>query len=1062
MSKEHSHRNDWENHRVVGRNRLPARACFFHYATPEAALSGGTQAPGDGYASLNGDWQFHYSRTPAESPESFFKESFDASGWELLPVPSCWQMEERRGSLARAWYGRPHYTNVKYPFPVDPPRVPTENPTGCYRRQFAVPDAWRGRRVILRFEGVDSAFHAWVNGREVGFSKGSRLPSEFDITPYIRVGRNLLAVRVYQWSDGTYLEDQDMWWLSGIFRSVCLLAVPPTHIADVQATTKQGARKASAPPDGAYRDVDLSVRVKLRNCGKAAAKCAVEMSLLDPTGRPALKEAVRAKAGVKGGGETTLDLRARISDPAKWSAESPSLYTVLLALKDMKGTTIEVVPCKIGFRSVELKDGNVLVNGVRVMFKGVNRHDHHPDLGRAVPLEAMLRDVLLMKRHNINAVRTSHYPNDPRFLDLCDKYGLYVIDECDQECHGFAIIGKWEQLAEDPEWEAAHLDRIERMVHRDKNHPCVVMWSLGNETKFGRNHAAMAKLARTLDPTRLIHYERDLDAQVSDVFSRMYPPVAEVAKFGEGKEEFTYGGKLTPEQYAGKKPLILCEYAHAMGNGPGSLKEYWETFYKYKGLQGGFVWEWLDHGIRQRTPDGREYFAYGGDFGDQPNDGNFVIDGLVFPDRTPSPGLTEYKKVLEPVLVETVDMSSGKVRITNRYDFISLDHLRVDWSVEADGALVQSGTVPTPEIKAGASKVVSVPFSTPAARPGVEYWLTIRFLLASDALWASTGHEVAWAQFQLPVKAAAVPAVPRAGRLSCKKQGNLLRVEGDDFSFVFDTAWGRIADWSSAGRRPLTKGPKLNFWRATTDNDRAGWGPERCDHIWREACLHLMQQRIEQVEHEVLGSKVVRVKVKARLAPPVHARMYLCEYTYTISASRELLIEVQGVPQGEWPIMLPRIGLQLAIPQDLDQVSWFGRGPGESYPDSKQAARVGLFRRTVDELYTRYVYPQENGNRSDTRWVAFANPRGHGLLAAGVPTINFSAHRFTTEDLDNAKHTYELPRRDEITVNFDYAQNGLGTASCGPGVLPQYRLKPEKFAFAVKLRPFGPGGRNQA
>ena len=1042
MGKKAITLNDWENHELVGRNRLPARAYFFHYATPEAALSG-EPSSSDGYMSLNGDWQFHYSRTPAEAPEAFFEESFDASGWRLLPVPSCWQMEG---------YGRPHYTNVKYPFPVDPPRVPTENPTGCYRREFTVTNEWKNRRVILRFEGVDSAFHVWMNGREVGFGKGSRLPSEFDITPYIRVGRNLLAVRAYQWSDGTYLEDQDMWWLSGIFRSVCLLAVPRTHMGDLQVTTKL---------DAAYRDSDLNVRVTLRKSEKAVAKCVVQMVLLDPAGRAVLKDAVAAKADVKGGSEATLELQTHIPNPLKWSAESPALYTLLLTLKDVKGKAIAVVPTKIGFRSVELKGGNVLVNGVRVMFKGVNRHDHHPDLGRAVPLEAMLKDVLLMKQHNINAVRTSHYPNDPRFLDLCDKYGLYVIDECDQECHGFAIVGKWEQLAEDPEWEAAHLDRMERMVQRDKNHPCVIMWSLGNETKFGRNHVAMARLARTLDPTRLIHYERDLDAQVSDVFSRMYPPVAEVAKFGEGKEDFTYGGKVTPEQYAGKKPLILCEYAHAMGNGPGGLKEYWETFYKYKSLQGGFVWEWLDHGIRRRTPDGKEYFAYGGDFGDQPNDGNFVIDGLVFPDRTPSPGLTEYKKVLEPVLVEALDVASGKIKITNRYDLISLDHLRLDWSIEADGVVIQAGTLPTPKVEAGANQVITIPFSPPSPTAGIEYWLNIRFLLASDALWASVGHEVAWAQFQLPVKAEAIPAVPSGGRLSCKKDGNLLCVEGRDFALAFDTAWGMISDWTCAGRRLLTKGPKLNFWRATTDNDRAGWGPERCDHIWREACLHLMQQRIDQVEHEALGRDTVRIRVKARVAAPVHARAYLCQYTYTIHGG-EVVIEVQGLPQGEWPIMLPRIGLQLAIPQDLDQVSWFGCGPSESYPDSKQAARVGLFRRTVDELYTPYVYPQENGNRSDTRWVAFADLRGHGLLAAGMPLINFSAHRFTTEDLDNAKHTYDLPRRNEITVNLDYAQNGLGSASCGPGVLPQYRLKPEKFAFVVKLRPFPPGGLKQA
>ncbi len=1034
MTRTSSARNDWENPRLVGRNRQPARAYFFHYADRESALSG-EPSLGDGYLSLDGHWRFHYAQTPAEAPQGFEKESFDASAWELLPVPSCWQMHG---------YGRPHYTNVKYPFPVDPPRVPTENPTGSYLREFTLPAEWKNRAVFVRFEGVDSAFHVWVNGREAGMGKGSRLPSEFDITRLVRPGRNVLAVRVYQWSDGTYLEDQDMWWLSGIFRAVSLLAVPRAHIGDFYVVTTL---------DKACRDAALKVCVKLRNLGKSSAKCAVEASLLDPAGNFVLKDAVAAKANVPAGGEAEVALEAPVADPAKWSAESPTLYTLLLALKDSGGRVTEVVPAKVGFRSVELKDGNVLVNGVRVMFKGVNRHDHHPDLGRAVPLEAMLKDVLLMKRHNINAVRTSHYPNDPRFLDLCDRYGLYVIDECDQECHGFAVIGKWEQLAEDPEWEAAHLDRMERMVLRDRNHASVIMWSLGNETKFGRNHAAMAALARRLDPTRLIHYERDLEAQVSDVFSRMYPSVADVVKFGEGREEFACGGaKLAPAQYAGRKPLILCEYAHAMGNGPGGLKEYWEAFYKYKSLQGGFVWEWLDHGIRRRTADGKEYFAYGGDFGEYPHDGNFVIDGLVFPDRTPSPGLIEYKKALEPVLVEAADLAAGKFRIVNRYDFVSLDHLRLDWVVEVGGEVAQSGLLPVPGVAAGASAETAVPFSMPAGPSRAEHWLTLRFTLAADSIWAAAGHEVAWAQFRLPVKASASPPVAKAP-ISCAEEGNQLRIEGRDFRLTFDRVWGAITDWRHGGRPLLARGPRLNFWRATTDNDRAGWGPERCDHLWREASLHRIQQRVESVDHERLGREAIRIRVKARLAPPVHARMYLCEYLYTIHGNGEVAIEVSGAPQGEWPIMLPRIGLQLAVPQDLDQAAWFGLGPGESYPDSRLAARVGLFRRTVDELCTPYVFPQENGNRSDVRWVSFADMRGRGLLAEGMPLINFSAHRFTTADLDDAKHTYDLPRRDFVTINLDYAHNGLGSASCGPGVLPQYRLKPEKFSFGVRLRP---------
>jgi beta-galactosidase/beta-glucuronidase len=1031
MNNTKPQQNDWENPSVTGRDRLTPRAFFFPFETAESAMKGEPARGGD-FLPLDGDWRFCYSQTPAEAPGDFFLEGFNADAWKLLAVPSCWQMEG---------YGRPHYTNVVYPFPVDPPRVPTENPTGCYRREFSLPESWDNRRIFLRFEGVDSAFHVWVNGREAGFSKGSRLPAEFDITPLVKPGKNLLAVRVVQWSDGSYLEDQDMWWLSGIFRSVYLLGVPALHVRDIQVQTKL---------DGQFRDATLKVEAKVRHFGSGAKPCSVDFSLLDANDKEIISKAVKVRLE----GEQAVCLEEAVSNPAKWSAESPTLYTLLVTVKDEAGKILEVVPVRVGFRTIELKNGNVLINGVRVMFKGVNRHDHHPDTGRAVPMVAMEQDVLLMKRHNINAVRTSHYPNDPRFLDLCDRYGLYVIDECDQECHGFAVSGKWDQLAADPAWEAAHVDRMERMVHRDKNHPCIVMWSLGNETAFGPNHAAMAAAARKIDPTRLIHYERDLAAEVSDVFSRMYPSIVELVKFGEGKEEFHGGAepKISPELYAGKKPLILCEYAHAMGNGPGGLKEYWETFYKYPSLQGGFVWEWLDHGIRQKTPDGKEYFAYGGDFGDQPNDGNFVTDGLLFPDRTPSPGLIEYKKILEPILVEATDPAAGKVRITNRYDFISLDHLSLAWTVEADGLVVQSGLLPTPKIPAGKSEVITVPWSIPNPTPGTEYWLTVKFTLASDTLWATAGHEVAWTQIPLPAQTQKAGTVISSG-LSCRQEGNLIRVEGNDFTLTLNKVWGVIADWTQGGRKILTRGPRLNFWRATTDNDRAGWGDERCDLNWRQAGIHWLQHRIDEVTLEKADSQNVQIKVKTRIAPPVYEHAMVCEYTYTIDGNGGLRIEVHGKPQGKWPVMIPRIGLQLGLPADVDQVAWFGRGPGESYSDSKQAARIGRFACSVDDLYTPYVYPQENGNRSEVRWVGFTDRRGLGLKVLGLPLLNFSAHRFTTEDLDKARHTYELNRREDITLNLDLAQNGLGTASCGPGVLEQYKLKPEEFSFALQLIP---------
>ena len=1014
---------DWQTSAVVHRNRLAARAHFVSFPDERSALAS-QRADATGFLLLNGTWKFHYAETPEEAPTELPNPDVDVTDWDDVRVPCSWQVQG---------YGRPHYTNVVYPFPVDPPHVPTENPTGSYRRDFTVPNEWADRQVILHFEGVDSAFHVWVNGQAVGFSKGSRVPAEFDVTEHVRPGPNVLAVRVYQWSDGSYLEDQDMWWLSGIFRDVYLLALPPVHVSDLTVRTEL---------DESYRDATLSAEILLHNASATDAENhVVAISLLDAQLRPVWEQPLSATVSIPAGGETKLAEAAPVSEPKKWSAETPHLYTLIITHKDSSGQVVEVVPCKVGFRSVELKGGNLLVNGVPIMFKGVNRHDHHPDTGKAVSLEAMVEDVLLMKRHNVNAVRTAHYPNDPRFYDLCDEYGLYVIDEADLECHGFATIGNWNQLSDDPAWEEAYVDRMVRMVERDKNHPSIVMWSLGNEAGYGRNHKAMAAAARKIDPTRLIHYERDLEAETADVLSQMYTDVHKVIEIGK--------------QRKAEKPFVMCEYAHAMGNGPGGLKEYWDAFYRYKRLQGGFVWDWIDQGLRKHTEDGRDYFAYGGDYGDEPNDTNFLINGLIFPDRTPSPGLIEYKKVIEPVHVEAADLAAGKVRITNRYDFTDLAHLHLSWDVTADGRVLQSGSLPTPNVPAGRSKTVAIPFDRPAVPAhGTEYWLNIRFTLAQDTIWATARHEVAWAQFQLPIDTPDAPQIRTASipPVCHEEDANVIRVCGQSFDLAFDRVHGQIASWTHNGMALIARGPNLNFWRATTDNDRGLRG--RIADAWRQAGLHQLQHRVDAVECEQPSDRAVRIKVATRIAPPIHARAFECSYIYTICDRGDVTVEVHGLTQGDWPDTLPRVGLQMALPGDLDQVTWYGRGPGESYPDSKQANRMGVYAGQVEDLYTPYVFPQENGNRMDVRWVSLTDLRGMGLLTIGTPTLNFSARRFTTDDLENARHTCDLIPRDEITLNLDYRQRGLGTASCGPGPLPQYELPPEEFRFAVRLVPF--------
>jgi beta-galactosidase len=927
---------------------------------------------------LSGEWKFRWSPQAGAGLE-FTRPGFDDTDWAVLPVPSHWQLHG---------YGAPAYTNVRYPFPVRPPHVPGENPTGDYRVRFRVPSGWPEWRAVLRFEGVDSCARIWLNGTEVGVTSGSRLPAEFEVTGALSwSGDNVLAVRVHQWSSGSYLEDQDMWWLSGIFRTVALLARPAGGIgdyflhADYDHRTGRGSLRA---------DADVPARLVVPGLG--------------------------------------IDTQAGQAVPAgpvePWSAESPRLYDGVLAAEG------ERVPVRIGFRRVAVAGGLLTVNGRRVLLRGVNRHEFDPDRGRAVTADTMLQDVLLMKRHNINAVRTSHYPPDPRFLDLCDEYGLYVIDECDLETHGF-FTGGWDAApdnpADDPRWREAFVGRMRRMVERDKNHPSIVLWSLGNESGSGRNLTAMADWARSRDPSRPLHYERDWTCRDVDVYSRMYSTHAEVELIGQRREDPLDDAGLDARRRA--MPFILCEYGHAMGNGPGGLAEYQELFEKYPRCQGGFIWEWIDHGIRVRTPGG-EYFAYGGDFGEPVHDGNFVADGLLFPDRTPSPGLAEYKKVVEPVRIA---QDSGQLRISNCYDFLRLAHLDFLWRLDEEGAPRAAGSLDVPP--AGPSESVLVPFPDLPAVAG-EAWLTVRAVLAADCRWAAAGHEIGWGQVKVRGPSPR-PAGARAA-VTAGKQG--IRVGPGRF----DSADGTL---TSLGAMTVT-GPRLDVWRAPIDNDRPfSWEPN--EPAWRELGLDRMQHRVDDI-----AAGPDELIVRTRVAPAATRLGLLATYRWSAHGDA-LRLTTEVAPDGEWPVPLPRLGLRMSVPAGLGNVEWFGLGPGEAYPDSRRAARVGRFAATVDELQTPYVYPQENGNRKDVRWMTLTDGSGTGLSVAGDPVVDLTARRWTSEDLDAARHPVDLRPAGRIWLNIDYAQNGLGTGSCGPGVLPAYRLHAAPTTFTVIFCPVG-------
>jgi beta-galactosidase/beta-glucuronidase len=1048
---------DHETIRLTGRNVLPPRAYCIPCGNREAALSFDRDRS-DRVLPLNGEWRFHYAPSPAEAPADFHRPGFRPRGWDTLTVPSSWQMHG---------YGRPHYTNSLMPFPLDPPRVPNANPTGSYLRAFDVPARWNNHRLVLRFEGVDSAFHLWVNGAPVGFSKGSRLPAEFDVTAVVKPGRNRLAVRVVQWSDGSYLEDQDMWWLSGIFRDVTLIAAPRVHINDLRVRTHL---------DDAYTDATLDVRVRLDLAGARPAKgVRLACELLDADGRRVVEMSRPVSRNVT--------FKSRISHPAKWTAETPNLYTLLLTLSDAGGRVLETTAQRVGFRRVEIRDGNLLVNGTRVMFKGVNRHDHDPDTGKAVARETMLRDVLLMKRHNINAVRTSHYPNDPYFYALCDRYGLYVVDECDLEAHGFRYDAPYIP-ARDPAWRASFVNRMQRMVERDKNHPCIVMWSLGNEAGYGPNHAAMARWTKRADPTRPVHYERDLTGESADVYSTMYPSLEFLAMAGRCRgthAETRFRGSPNGPGYRGK-PVILCEYAHAMGNGPGGLKEYWETFYRYTRLQGGFVWDWLDQGIRARAEGGKrkaearkpaprdkvngktaplakgEFWAYGGDFGDEPNDRQFCINGLVLPDGVPSPGLVEYKKVLEPVQVEHVDLRKGVLRIRNRYDFLTLDHVRAAWEVKVDGRTIEQGTLELPSVAPGAMRRVALPGETRPRAAEDDCRLTLTFSLARRTDWAPAGHVLGWAQAALPVKRAA--RTLRRGRRAapaCETMPGRLRIRAGRSELDFDTVRGLFEVWRHDGVPVLAGGPRLNIWRAPTDNDLP-----RAAVQWNTMRLRLARTQLYAVDRLPAPGPDIRVRVRGRLAAPGFpddTRQgsplpgLLFTFVYTISGDGTLILQARITPRDAWPdVSLPRLGVQVRLPRTMRRATWYGRGPGETYPDSCAAGRIDRFSMPVDRLHTPYVVPQENGNRSGVRWVALQDAKGRGLRVSGSPDFNFSAHRCTPEDLTDALHVDDVPRRAFVTLNLDACQRGLGSAACGPDVRREYECLAHPMTFALTFR----------
>ena len=1029
----------WEIIDNFGVNRLPARATF----TPVF------EKGGEAAVSLDGDWSFAYLETPLATPEGFADPDFDDGEWDEIAVPSCWQMKG---------YERPHYTNVQYPIPIgNAPFVPSTNPTGLYRRVFAAPYAWKGRSVRLRFDGVDSCFEAWLNGAYVGMGMGSRLPHEFDVTKLVDFdGENVLAVRVVKWSAGTFLEDQDMWWLSGIFRSVSLVSFPKAaSLDDVRISTDL---------DASYRDATLSVAADVSGTAAGLKGATLAAELTDAAGKAVWAKPVAAQVPAKGG---TVELSAPVKAPRLWNAEDPCLYTLKVTLSGVREPVSATF--RVGFRKVEIKDAVLLLNGQRLVFKGVDRHEFHPETGRTLSRETMLEDILLMKRHNVNAVRTSHYPDDPRWYDLCDEYGIYLIDECDLETHGFGYTK--ENITDNPAWEKACVDRMRRMVSRDRNHPSIVLWSLGNEAYFGCNHRKMVELTRALDPSRPIHYEGDYPCEMVDIYSRMYPSVQECEDIASGKgpcrSEWMRNLETPVERY-NSRPFMLCEYVHAMGNGPGCVKEYWDVIWKYPRFAGAFVWEWIDHGIAAEDAEGRPFFAYGGDFGDTPNDGSFVCDGLVLPDRTPSPGLLELKQAMQPFSTELLDARAPRIRIVSRLAFTTAEGYAASWTLLADGEAIASGDLPLPALEPYGEAEVALPCKLPpAARERRELILVVGYRLARATAWAEAGFEVGFAQFPLRAAAATAAAsesIPPVAADVCGDDdcgelhpssnggGRFMAWVGRDFEIVYDQASGTLTHWNVGGADMIEDGPLLNFWRPTTSNDGKGIDPRgfRAQGGWRNHGLHDLHARVDEAVVE-----------KGKDGPVLAVPVYLsgsnkrcgidAAIRYAVDATGALRVNISGKPTGKWECTWPRVGIQLRLPLAFANAAWYGRGPGETYSDTCAAGRFGVWRAPADSLKTPYVMPQENGSHFDTRWAAFSDDAGRGLRITADRPFCFGISRYETMDVEEAKHPNDLEPRDYFVLSLDIAQDGIGTGSCGPAPLPQYRLNPGAFDFTWTL-----------
>ena len=992
---------EWKTPEILHVNREKERSYYLPYTDMDTAKSF-TKGLSPLYRLLNGNWAFRYFERAFDLTDDLFRKDTNLDDWDTLPVPSNWQM---------FGYDIPQYTNVNYPHPVDPPHVPDDNPAGVYATEFTMDKAQLSKQTHIVFEGVNSCFYLYVNGKEVGYSQGTHLPSEFDISAYVTEGANRLTVAVLKWCDGSYLEDQDFYRLSGIFRDVYLLSRAKAHVRDISIKA----------------ECDGTLAVAVDCIGKANAT----LHLFAPNGDMLFSEEM------KGG-----KLSKTIKDVQTWTAETPVLYTAVIECEG------EFLPQQVGFRSIAVgAKGELLINGQVVKLKGVNRHDTHPILGHYTPMEHMTTDLITMKQLNINTIRTSHYPNTPEFLCLCDKFGFYVVDETDIESHGFCCRNPksgyepydadW--TAQMPEWKEAHVERMRRMVERDKNHACVIMWSLGNETGYGANHDAMLDWAKARNDSRLLHYEGACivdDKSDVTVVSRMYPDLKSFENFGKNKDK-------------DPRPFYMCEYSHAMGNGPGDVYDYWELIQKYPRLIGGCLWEWADHTVIRTSEDGEKYYGYGGDCGEVPHDSNFCNDGVVMPDRSFYPGSLEIKAVYQYVKAEIVDASKFVVKLTNMHDFTNLNEYEMLWQINVDGVTMDEGTLVGGSISALPKRTRQVTLPVTAKIPSACFTnasIDLSFRLTKGNLWGKKGFETAAVQLLLPLAKAPSLGGLMAGKLEVSQQDKEFAViSGHDFVYAFNMFYGTFESISRNGVEMLEARPFLSVWRAPTDNDR------NVRHEWERSMLDKTQFKVYSVD---LAQKAgtVSIRVTGALSPVSREPLARVAIDYTIFPTGEIQVAVDA-DVAEKTMYLPRFGFEFTMPRGNELMEYFGRGPNENYVDMTHHAPVNHYTSTVSEQYFPYIRPQEHGNHTDVKWLAVYDTMGRGLLFKADDTFECNASHFTAHDIDKAKHTCDLVKRDETIVRIDYKVGGIGSGSCGPYTIDKYKLLEKKLQYGFSIMP---------